>query len=112
MAFTRIPSPNFLATSVAMKAVKLEIPAFAAAYPATRVMGRKAAMLEKLTIAPAFCSTIGLRKTCVGSTVPVRFNSSTRWNSSIFKSKNVPVGAMVAPGIFPPAAFSRASMRP
>ena len=45
-AFTRIPSPNFLATSVAMKAVKLEIPAFAAAYPATRVMGRKAAMLE------------------------------------------------------------------
>ena len=61
-----------------MKAVKFEIPALAAAYPATRVRGRKAAMLEKLTMAPRFCSTIGRRKTCVGSTVPVRFNSSTR----------------------------------
>lgn len=31
MAFTRMPSPNFVATSLAMNAVKLEIPAFAAA---------------------------------------------------------------------------------
>ncbi len=31
MAFTRMPSPNFVATSLAMNAVKLETPAFAAA---------------------------------------------------------------------------------
>ena len=74
-------------------------------------MGRKAAIDEKFTIAPFFCSTIGFINTCVGNTVPVRFRLSTFWNSSTFRSKKFPVGAIVAPGILPPAAFSNASTR-
>ena len=112
MALTRIPSPNFLAHSVAMKAVKLLMPAFAAAYPQTRVMGRKAAIEEKFMMEPLPCATIGFRNTCVGMTVPVRLRLSTFWNCSVSRSKKFLSGAMVAPGMLPPAALSRVSMRP
>ena len=40
-------------------------------------MGRKAAIDEKLMMLPLPASTMGLRNTCVGITVPVRLRLST-----------------------------------
>ncbi len=109
---TRMAGVNLVATSLARNAVKLDIPALAAAYPATRVMGRKAAIDEKLTMVPRPASTIGRRNTWVGITEPVRLRSSTVRNASTSRSKKLPSGAMVAPFMLPPAPLSRASTRP
>ena len=48
----------------------------------------------------------------VGNTVPKRFKSTTFLKASTSKSRIVLSGAIVAPDIFPPAAFSNTSMRP
>ena len=103
---------NLVATSLARNAVKLLMPALAAAYPHTRVIGRKEAIDEKLTIVPLPASTMGFRNTWVGITVPVRLRLRTLSNSCTLRSKKLPVGAIVAPGMLPPAALSRASTFP
>ena len=112
IAFTRKPSPYFVASSMAKYLVKLVTAAFAAPYPTTRVNGRSADSEEILIMLPCFCSTITLAKTMVGITVPNKFKSTTFLNASTSKSKIVLSGPMVAPGMFPPAPFTSTSMRP
>lgn len=69
-------------------------------------------MDEKLTIVPLPALAIGRRKIWVGMTVPVRFRSRTFWKSSILRSKKLPSGEITAPGMLPPAALRRVSIRP
>ena len=111
-AFTRSPGPNFAASSPHMYLVKLITAAFATPYPATRVSGRSPASDAMFIIEPAFCLTIACAKTIVGSTVPKRLRSTTCLTASVSRSKNVLSGAIVAPGMLPPAAFISTSMRP
>ena len=112
MAFTRIPSPYFKASSVASQSVKLLTAAFAAEYPGTRVMDCMAAMDDILIILPDFCWAITLPKTRLGYTVPFIFSCVTLSQSLICISKKLCSGANVAPGIFPPAIFNKISILP
>ncbi len=111
IAFTLKFSPNFIANSPAIYLVKLVTAAFAAPYPTTRERGLRAASDEILMIFPCLFLTMILAKITVGITVPIRFKSTTLRKSFIFKSKIVPSGLMIAPGIFPPAAFISTSTR-
>ena len=63
-----------------------------------------------LIMVPFFCSVIQEPNTIDGNTVPIRFKSTTVLKSSIFRSKIVLSGPMVAPGKLPPAPLIRMSI--
>ena len=84
--------------------------ALAEPYPTTRVRGRRADSEQKLTITPSLFFAITSTNAIVGNTVPKRFKSTTFLKASTSKSRIVLSGAIVAPDIFPPAAFNKISI--